>query len=274
MKKFSKLIESVKYTEEDIEDFFLPLLDIGAKLKIYDGYYKPGTPETESVRRGSDHFYTSLSKIGPGYHDAKLVIISIPVSISSVDVEPWREIQNSSGFYFQSKQNFIKYRQIINEIYGCLSHIEYDYIIELEQDKIKLILIGSLIEETTSELSNKNKQMYDYLVEELLDLPEIFSSGSVYSAQPGKWYIDYDTQFYPSLRLGYKRSNQKLVNALASITKFNPRYDEFFQGAVKNALPEIVKIVKKIDDEGFQISWEIDGHRDNTYKILIKPKKS
>lgn len=274
MKKFSKLIESVKYTEEDIEDFFLPLLDIGAKLKIYEGYYKPGTAATETVSRGYDHFYTSLSKIGPGYHDAKLVIIDLPIETNSVEVEPWREIQNSSGFYFQSKENFKKYRQLINEVYGCLSHIDYDYVVELEQNKIKLILIGGLIEDTTSELSNKNKQMYDYLVEELLDLPEIFSSGSVYSAQPGKWYIEYDTQFYPSLRLGYKRSNQKLVNALASITKFNPIYDNFFQGAVKNALPEIVKIVKKIDDEGFQISWEEDGHRDNTYKILIKPKKS
>lgn len=81
------------------------------------------------------------------------------------------------------------------------------------------------------------------------------------------------TEFHPSLRLAYKRSNQKLINALCSITKFNPKYDNYFDGSVKNAIPEIVNIVKKIDDGGFKISWEDDGHRENTYRILINPKK-
>lgn len=271
MKKFSKLIESVKYTEEDIEDFFLPLTDIGAKIKIYDGYYKQGEPSTNSRSGTHDSFYTSMDKIGPGYHDAKMVIISIPVKAESVEVEPWREIQNSSGFYFQSKDNFLKYRQLINDVYGCLSHIQYDYIVELEQGKIKIILIGELIEDKTSDLSNRNKQIYDYLHEELLKLDEFFVSGSIYNAKPGKWYVGYDTQFYPSLTIAFKASSKKLMKLLSSIVSFNPKYAGWVQE--NGVVDEVAKVVKKIDDQGFNISFEDYSHRDNTYSLKITPKK-
>jgi len=271
MKKFSKLVESVKYTEEDIEDFFLPLVDIGAKIKIYDGYYKSGTPETHTHRRGYDHFYTSLDKIGEGYHDAKLVIVDLPIKTHSVDVEPWREIQNSSGFYFQPKDDFIKYRQLINDIYGCLRHIEYEYIVELEQGRIKIILIGGPIEDNTSQLSSKNRQMYDYLYEELLKINEFFEEGTIYGAKPGKWYIEYDTQFYPSLRMAFKISSKKLMKLLSSIVSFNPKYGEWVQ--TNGVIDKVADIVKKIDESGFSISFENYGHRDNTYLIKITPKK-
>jgi hypothetical protein len=276
MRKFTKLIESVKYTEEDIEDVFLPLSDIGSKLKIYNGYYK--SAEKGKLIGGGNKFYTSVDKIDSGFRDAKLLIITFPkegsarVESSSVDIEPWREIQNNSGFYFQPKEGFFKYRQLINDIYGCLSHIDQEYMVELEQDRIKIIFIGDLVDEKVSDLSRKNIQMYEYLYEELLKLDQYFEKGTVYSAKPGKWYIDYDTQFYPALKIGYKRISNSLYKTLASLSKFNDRYNDMIDEYGQN--DQVVNVVKKIDDEGFKISWKEDGHRENTYSIAISPKNN
>lgn len=243
MKYLKKYNES--YSIDDIEDLFLPLLDNGAKLKIYDGFF-----ESEKGNR-YPNFFQDEKRISDNSYISKLVVIKLKIDMVRIEIEPWKEIQNNSGMYFQSKDNFIKYREVINDIYGCLSHLTCNYNIDLLPNEIRLLLIFDKVNKDDLVSSEKIKNAYVFLFDELIKIGlniKIFWSYGVIKV------LSEDTDYLESI--------------LKSLLNFNSNWDNTWNEYDK--IPEIIKIVSKIDKMGYTL--DISGENSGEYSIKIQKK--
>ena len=96
MKYLKKYNES--YSIDDIEDLFLPLLDNGAKLKIYDGFF-----ESEKGNR-YPNFFQDEKRISDNSYISKLVAIKLKIHMVRTEIEPCKEIQNNSTAFIRQNR--------------------------------------------------------------------------------------------------------------------------------------------------------------------------
>ena len=173
MRKFSKLTESVKISNDKIESALDKLEN--AEYKIFDYYY---ISKYNKVRQ-YDHIYLSddFENILPGTKNAKVILINRDFDYTNVELQKWDSNLKfqSSGFYFLNDTTTI--RKQFDQIFNLLEELkDYSPKVCIKDNRFVIYLIGDEISNLDLELLGSMASTYEKLYQKLEPLKHLFKN--------------------------------------------------------------------------------------------------